>query len=269
MLTFPTIDPVAVALGPVKIHWYGIMYLLGFAAGWYIAVRRTNSKYSPVLKKQVEDLVLFGALGVVLGGRIGYVLFYHFDSFLADPVWLFKVWEGGMSFHGGFLGVVIAMWIYARRHAINFIDLLDFIAPSIPPGLGFGRLGNFIGQELWGRPSDVPWAMVFPKEGADAVARHPSQLYEAFFEGLVLFVVLYWFSLKPRPRGALCGLGILLYGVFRTGVEFTRQPDAHLSYDLFGWVTRGQILSIPMIVVGAGLMIWAYKDSLSSYSRHR
>lgn len=268
MLTHPDFDPVAFELGPLAVHWYGIMYLLGFAAGWYIAMRRSRNKICPVRPAQVEDLLLFVALGVVLGGRIGYVFFYQFDTLVADPLYLFRVWEGGMSFHGGFLGVVFAMWWFARRTKIHFIDILDFIAPCIPPGLLFGRMGNFIGQELWGRPTDLPWAMTFPREGVDAVARHPSQLYEAFFEGLVLLVVLLWFSAGPRPRGAVCGLGIFLYGCFRIGVEFTREPDAHINFDLFGWVTRGQLLSVPMVIVGAGLLLWAYNRNRPLFSRY-
>ncbi|MGQ9427168.1 prolipoprotein diacylglyceryl transferase [Gilvimarinus sp. F26214L] len=259
MLSYPDIDPVAFSLGPLQVHWYGIAYLCGFAAAWWIAVRRSRLKHTSIRKEQIEDLIVYGALGVILGGRIGYVLFYQFDVFLANPLWLFKVWEGGMSFHGGMLGVVAAMWLYARKHRIHFLDLMDFVAPAVPPGLGFGRLGNFIGQELWGRETNVPWGMVFPKDELGLV-RHPSQLYEAALEGLVLFVILYWYAARPRPRGAVAALFVLLYGCFRFAVEFTRQPDAHIQFDLFGWVTRGQLLSLPMILVGAGVLVWTYRN---------
>ncbi|MGI1679652.1 MAG: prolipoprotein diacylglyceryl transferase [Cellvibrionaceae bacterium] len=268
MLTFPDFDPVALSLGPVKVHWYGIMYLLAFTAAWLIAMHQAKKKNSAIKKDQIEDLILFGALGVVVGGRIGYVFFYQFESFLNDPLWLFRVWEGGMSFHGGFVGVVFSMWFYARKIKVSFLSLLDFIAPLVPLGLGFGRVGNFIGQELWGRATDFPWGMKFPREGAEAIARHPSQLYEAALEGLLLFVILYWFSSRTRPIGSICGLGIFLYGCFRILVEFTREPDVHIQFDLFGWVTRGQILSLPMVLIGFGLFVWAYNKSRSEFIRY-
>lgn len=253
MLTYPDIDPVAFSLGPLTVHWYGITYLCGFAAAWWVALRLSRLKHTAVDKRQIEDLVVFGAIGVILGGRIGYVLFYRLDLFLANPLWLFQVWEGGMSFHGGLLGVILAMWIYARKHNIAYLRLMDFVAPAVPLGLGFGRIGNFIGQELWGRETTMPWGMVFPKDELGLV-RHPSQLYEAFLEGLVLFVIVYWFAQKPRPRGAVAALFLLGYGCFRFLVEFTRQPDA----PLFDWMTRGQLLSLPMIVGGLAMLIWAY-----------
>jgi phosphatidylglycerol:prolipoprotein diacylglycerol transferase len=258
VLTHPDFDPVLIAIGPLKIHWYGVMYLIAFAAAWWLARRRTRLAHCPLQKEHVDDLIFYGALGVVLGGRFGYVMFYNFEQFLANPLWLLKVWEGGMSFHGGLLGVIVAMFLYARRLRLPVGSLLDNVAPIVPIGLGMGRLGNFIGQELWGRASDVPWAMVFPKDSS-GLARHPSQLYQATLEGLVLFVALYWFASKPRPRWAVGGLFMALYGFFRFIVEFFRQPDSHIGFDLMGWMTRGQLLSMPMILIGMMLMIWAYR----------
>lgn len=257
MLMHPNIDPVAFSVGPVSVHWYGIMYLLAFATAWFLAMRRTKRPDSPLTPKQVEDLIFYGALGVVLGGRIGYVFFYNFETFLADPLWLFQVWEGGMSFHGGLLGVVASNILYCRKIGIKFPELMDFVAVIVAPGLGFGRLGNFIGQELWGRPTDVAWGMVFPKD-PEALVRHPSQLYQAFLEGIVLFAIVYWFARKPRPRLAISALFVIFYGIFRFMVEFVREPDAHIPDLIFGWMTRGQLLTLPMIAIGLGVFIWAY-----------
>ncbi len=267
MLTYPDIDPVALhidafeifgwTIGPLNVHWYGLMYLFGFAAAWAVGVYRAKKEWSPVQKSQVEDMIFYAALGVVLGGRIGYVLFYNLEGFLENPVELFRVWEGGMSFHGGLLGVIIAMWLYSRKIKRSFLVLMDFGAPLVPIGLGLGRLGNFIGGELWGRATDVPWGMVFPKD-SEQLVRHPSQLYQAFLEGLVLFVILFWFSRKPRPKAAVAALFLILYGLFRFLVEFFREPDAHIGY-MFGWMTRGQLLSIPMILFGASIMYWTYQ----------
>lgn len=268
MLTYPEIDPVLLSmgpfaiagksLGPIEIHWYGVMYLLGFFAAWMVALKRSSGPDPVISKSQIEDLIVYGAIGVIIGGRFGYVLFYYFDRFLLDPLWLFRVWEGGMSFHGGILGVAVAMWLYARKIGKPFLGVADFVAPMVPLGLGFGRLGNFIGQELWGRASDVSWAMVFPRDPL-GLARHPSQLYQACLEGLVLFIVLFWFSSKPRPRGAVAGLFLVLYGCFRFVVEFAREPDSHIGFDWLGWITRGQLLTVPMIVGGALLLLWAYR----------
>ncbi|MFV8781223.1 prolipoprotein diacylglyceryl transferase [Microbulbifer sp. SA54] len=258
MLTYPEIDPVAVAIGPLKVHWYGLMYLAGFAAAWWLAMRRASKPWSPVIKSEVEDLILFCAIGVVVGGRLGYMFFYNFGELVAHPLSLFKVWEGGMSFHGGLVGVMLAATIYARRIGTTFPDLIDFVAPLVPIGLGLGRIGNFIGQELWGRETDAPWGMVFPRD-PEMLVRHPSQLYQAFLEGLVLFVVLWIFSSKPRPRLAVGGLFLLLYGCFRFLVEFVREPDGHIGFDLFGWMTRGQLLSLPMIATGILLLVWSYR----------
>ncbi|WP_226668203.1 prolipoprotein diacylglyceryl transferase [Microbulbifer aggregans] len=258
MLTYPEIDPVAVAIGPLKVHWYGLMYLAGFAAAWWLAMRRASKPWSPVIKSEVEDLILFCAIGVVVGGRLGYMFFYNFPELVAHPLSLFKVWEGGMSFHGGLVGVMLAATLYARKIGTTFPDLIDFVAPLVPIGLGLGRIGNFVGQELWGRETEGPWGMVFPRD-PELLVRHPSQLYQAFLEGLVLFVVLWIFSSKPRPRLAVGGLFLLLYGFFRFLVEFVREPDGHIGFDLFGWMTRGQLLSLPMIAAGILLLVWSYR----------
>ena len=262
MLTHPDIDPIALSIGPVSIHWYGIMYLLAFSTAWWLASRRAGFDHSPLKKSQVDDLIFYGALGVVLGGRFGYVIFYNFDKFLEQPLWLFKVWQGGMSFHGGLLGVVVAMLIYARRIKVDAGRMLDFVAPIVPLGLGMGRLGNFIGQELWGRAADVsavPWAMVFPAD-PEGLPRHPSQLYQLGLEGILLFLIVYGFSAKPRPMWSVGGLFIACYGVFRFIVEFFRQPDSHIGFDALGWLTRGQILSLPMIVTGIVVVVYAYRQ---------
>ena len=259
MLTYPEIDPVAIALGPIKVHWYGLMYVAAFAMAWWLAVGRSKRKDTPYSADQVEDLIFFGAIGVVLGGRFGYVFFYGFERFLSDPVWLFKVWEGGMSFHGGLLGVMLAMYVFGRRHKRDMITTLDFVAPIVPLGLGFGRVGNFIGGELYGRVSDVPWAMVFPGGGPDP--RHPSQLYQAGLEGLMLFIVVFWFSAKPRPKYAVSGVFAIGYGAQRFFVEFFRQPDTHIGFDAFEWLTRGQVLSLPLIGVGVLFLYFAYRST--------
>lgn len=259
MLQYPSLDPIAFSLGPLQVHWYGIMYLCAFASAWYIGMRRAKAPHAIINREQVENMITYGAFGVILGGRIGYVFFYNVDYWLTDPLWLFRVWEGGMSFHGGLLGVIAAMFIYAWRINKDFLSLMDFVAPTVPLGLGFGRLGNFVGQELWGRVSDVPWAMVFPKAAdPDGVARHPSQLYQAFLEGLVLFLIVFWFSAKPRPRGAVAGVFLIGYSVFRFSVEFVREPDQGIGFDLLGWMTRGQLLCIPMFILGVGLLGYAY-----------
>jgi phosphatidylglycerol:prolipoprotein diacylglycerol transferase len=256
VLTFPQIDPVALQLGPLKIHWYGLMYLGGFVAAWWLANRRAARPGSDWSPQQVSDLIFYCGLGVVLGGRVGYVLFYNFERFLEDPLWLFAVWEGGMAFHGGLLGVAIAIVLYARKFHKTIFGVADFVVPLVPIGLGLGRLGNFIGGELWGRPTDLPWGMIFPR--ADALVRHPSQLYQLALEGVLLFCLLWWFSAKPRPAMAVSGLFLLCYGSFRFLVEFARQPDSHLGYIAFDWLTMGQVLSLPMILVGALFMLWAY-----------
>ncbi len=259
MLTFPQIDPVLIAIGPLKVHWYGLMYLIGFAGVWVLGRKRAQQPLSPIKPEAIEDLVTYGALGVILGGRVGYILFYNFSQFLQDPSILFKIWQGGMSFHGGMLGVFIAMWIFGKKQNCSMLQLTDVIAPLCPIGLGAGRLGNFINSELWGRTTDVPWGMVFPNGGA--LPRHPSQLYEAFLEGVVLFIILWAYTSKPRPTMGATGLALFCYGCFRFFVEFFRMPDAHLGYLALDWVTMGQILSMPMILIGVGMLYWAHKKS--------
>lgn len=257
MLTYPQIDPVALALGPIKIHWYGLTYLVGFLGGWYLArlrARRPNSGWNP---DETGDLVFYIALGVILGGRIGSILFYNFEEFTRDPLMLLRIWQGGMSFHGGFIGVLVAFWLYARNTGRRFFEVADFLAPVFPLGLGAGRIGNFINGELWGRTTDVPWGMVFPH--VDSQARHPNQLYQFFFEGVVLFAIMWIYSRKPRPTMAVSGLFGVAYGIYRFLIEFVREPDAHLGFIAFDWLTMGQLLSIPMILIGALLMVWAYR----------
>jgi len=260
MLPYPEIDPVALSLGPLKVHWYGLTYLTGLAFAWWLAARRTRRPWSVVTREQVDDLIFYAALGVVLGGRFGYVIFYGGDHLLKDPSWLLRVWEGGMSFHGGFLGVLFAMYLFARRHNIVFGALMDFVAPLVPVGLALGRLGNFIGQELWGRATDVPWAMVFPHDPAQ-LPRHPSQLYQFALEGMLLFVIMMWFSSRPRPVWSIAGVFALGYGCLRFIAEFFREPDRDIGFQALGWVTRGQMLSVPMIALGIYLIVTAYRKA--------
>lgn len=257
MLTYPNFDPIAIELGPLKIHWYGIMYLVGFGLAWWLGRFRAKQPRSGWNEQQVGDLIFFGALGVILGGRIGYIVFYNFSGFMAEPLSLFKIWQGGMSFHGGVIGVIISMWLFGRKFDKRFFDIADFVAPLFPLGYAAGRIGNFINGELWGRVAEVPWAMVFP--GAGPLPRHPSQLYQAFLEGIVVFLVLWFYSSRPRPRMAVSGMFLLLYGTFRFIDEFFRQPDAHLGFIAFGWLTMGQLLSVPMALGGIAMMWWSYR----------
>ncbi|HRP97192.1 MAG TPA: prolipoprotein diacylglyceryl transferase [Rhodocyclaceae bacterium] len=276
---FVDINPIAFSLGPLQVHWYGIMYLIGFGAAWWLGQRRRAAGRLPVSAEQFSDLAFYGMMGVILGGRIGYMLFYDSAELLRHPLSLIRVWEGGMSFHGGLLGVLVAGWWWSRRNAIHFFDTIDFVAPLVPIGLGLGRLGNFIGGELWGRHTDLPWGMIFPRAldylgktrdelrqmylagQLDGQARHPSQLYEFLLEGVVLFAVLWIYSRKPRPRYAVSGLFALLYGVFRFVVEFVREPDAQLGFLAFDWLTMGQLLSVPLILVGAFLLWLSRRQS--------
>lgn len=257
MLVHPQFDPVAIHIGPLGIHWYGLMYIAGFLALLWLGRHRIRS--NPACgwtEKQLDDVLFYGVLGVILGGRLGYVLFYQFEYYLSHPAGIFAVWQGGMSFHGGFLGVLAAMALYVRRHRLHWLALMDFIAPLVPPGLAAGRLGNFINGELWGRPTDLPWGMVFPQ--VDSMPRHPSQLYEFGLEGVALFALLWLYSTRPRPVGAVSGLFLLGYGTFRFLVEYTRQPDGFLGFLAFG-LTMGQWLSLPMILAGAGMMLWSHR----------
>ncbi|MEJ1340106.1 MAG: prolipoprotein diacylglyceryl transferase [Candidatus Sedimenticola sp. (ex Thyasira tokunagai)] len=274
MLTYPDIDPVLLSIGPLKVHWYGAMYLVGFFGGWWLARMRAARQGSGWAPQQIDDLLFYIALGVVLGGRLGYTLFYKFDLLLQDPLSLLRIWEGGMSFHGGLLGVLFAMWLYGRRFQRRFFDLTDFIAPLIPIGLGAGRLGNFINGELWGGPGSVPWAMQvscdrfydlcanklqLPAVTGFTPPLHPSQLYEALLEGVVLFIILWLYSAKPRPVMAVSGMFLLCYGLFRFLVELVRMPDSHIGYLAFNWLTQGQLLTLPMLLGGPLLLVIAYR----------
>jgi phosphatidylglycerol:prolipoprotein diacylglycerol transferase len=263
MLAYPQIEAVAFAIGPLKVHWYGLTYLAAFASAWLLARVRARRADSPVTREQIDDIIFYAAMGAVLGGRLGYVFFYDFEKFLNDPLWLFRVWEGGMAFHGGMLGVTLAMAWYARKQRIAVGALLDFVVPLAPIGLGFGRLGNFINGELWGRVTDAPWAMIFPSD-PDQLPRHPSQLYQFFLEGIVLFVIVWWYSARPRPRWSVGALFLGLYGLQRFIVEFFRQPDSQIGFAAFGWMSRGQELSLPMILIGAGVFIWAHTNRSAS-----
>ena len=257
MLVHPQFDPIAIQLGPLAIRWYGLMYLTAFALVIVLGRRRARQQMLTGWRpSDVDDMLFFGVFGVILGGRLGYVLFYKPLYYFAHPLEIFEVWHGGMSFHGGFLGVLIALWFFARRRHKALLDVTDFVAPLCPLGLGAGRLGNFINAELVGRPTDVPWGMVFPQ--VDNVPRHPSQLYEFGLEGLLLFVVIWIYSSRQRPRGAVSGLFLIGYGVLRFIVEFTRAPDDFLGY-LAGGLTMGQWLSMPMIAAGVVMMLWAYQ----------
>lgn len=258
MFVYPDPNPVAFSIGPLDVHWYGLMYLLSFLLGWGLAVYRTRLPHIHWRREEVGDYLFYVVLGVVIGGRLGYMLFYQPDVLLSDPLQIFYVWQGGMSFHGGLIGVLVASLWYARNSGRAFFDITDFVAPIVPVGLLFGRIGNFINGELVGRVTDVPWAIIYKGNPYIDGARHPSQLYEAALEGLVLFAILWWFSSKPRPRMAVSGVFLVGYGCFRFFLEFFRQPDAFLGFVAFGWMTMGQVLSAPMIIFGALLLAIAY-----------
>lgn len=275
-MIYPEFDPIITSIGPLALRWYGLMYLLGFVGAWWLARYRARYPGSIMTPLQVDDLIFYGALGVVLGGRIGYILFYSFDAWLADPLVLLRVWEGGMSFHGGLLGVMAAMVLLCRKHGFSYFQLGDFVAPLAPVGLFFGRIGNFINGELWGGPTDLPWGMQVSCSAHLELCRdkldlgygavmtpplHPSQLYEAGLEGLLLFVLLWWYTSKPRTAPAASGLFLVGYGLARFAVEFVRMPDAHLGYLAFGWLTMGQLLTLPMILLGLALLAWARRHS--------
>ena len=259
MLPYPDIDPVAFHLGPLAIRWYGISYVAGILLAWWL-LRWRAVQQSPRVwtTDQVADLIFYAAIGMIVGGRLGSVVFYNLPYYLAHPLEILMINRGGMSFHGGVIGVLIALWFYRRTIHRTYGQVLDFLTPVVPVGLFFGRIANFINGELWGAPSNLPWAVIFPDPRAGGIPRHPSQLYEAFLEGIVLFMILWSFSGKDRPAPAVLGLGLLCYGVFRTAVEFVRAPDAHIGYLAFGWLTLGQVLSVPMIIAGAVLLCFAY-----------
>ena len=259
MLRYPGFNPIAFQAGPLKVHWYGIMYLLGFAAAWLLARRRALRPASSWRPVDVDDLIFYAMLGVILGGRLGYVLFYGLGFWAKDPIYPLKIWDGGMSFHGGMLGVIAAVALFAWRRRRNVADVLDFTVPLPGLGLFFGRIGNFINSELWGKPTTVPWGF-----NVDGRVLHPSQLYEAFFEGLVLFSIIWWFTSRPRPRWAPSALFLIIYGVARTCIEFVRVPDEHIGYLAGGWLTEGQVLSVPMIIIGLALFAYAYRAQVPS-----
>ncbi|HWU84769.1 MAG TPA: prolipoprotein diacylglyceryl transferase [Rhodocyclaceae bacterium] len=259
MLVYPKIDPIAIHIGPLGVHWYGLMYLAGFVAFLYLGKRRAARFPERGLSPDMlDDLLTYGVLGVILGGRLGQVLFYEPGYYFSHPLEIVAIWKGGMSFHGGFLGVLLAVALFARRRGLRFFQVTDFIAPLVPFGLMAGRIGNFINGELWGRvaPADLPWAMIFPH--VDMRPRHPSQLYEAGLEGLCLFLILWLFTSRNRPVGAVSGLFLIGYGVFRSVSEYFREPDV----GIFGHsyvVSMGQWLSLPMILIGLWFMLRAYR----------
>lgn len=261
MLVHPQPDPIAFSLGPVGVHWYGLMYLLGFVAAIALGHLRAKQQWRNWTGIQVDDLIFYGALGVIIGGRVGYVLFYDFAHFLQDPLSIFVLWKGGMSFHGGFLGVLAAVWLFARRYKKSYWDVVDFAAPLVPIGLGAGRIGNFINAELPGRAADasLPWAMQWP--GVQHLV-HPSPLYQALTEGVLLFLIVWFFSWRPRPRYAVSGVFALCYGCFRFTTEFFREPDAHIGYLYGGWLTMGQLLSLPLVAVGVFMLVLAYRKRI-------
>jgi phosphatidylglycerol:prolipoprotein diacylglycerol transferase len=274
MIYLHQLDPILIELGPLKVHWYGVMYLIGFAAAWFLGRSRVRAGRLPGVNEQAfGDLMFYAMLGVIFGARIGYILIYDLSSYIADPVQIVKIWQGGMSFHGGLAGVLVASLWWARRHKLHFFDVVDFVAPLVPAGLGLGRLGNFINGELWGKYTGGDWGVIFPQAEAqlaamsasdlqtmhaagvlDQFARHPSQLYQLSLEGIAMFCLLWWFSRRPRPRYAVAGMFALLYGCFRFLVEFVRVPDEQIGYIAFDWLTMGQVLSMPLIALGLALL---------------
>jgi phosphatidylglycerol:prolipoprotein diacylglycerol transferase len=256
MITFPQIDPVIFSIGPLAVRWYGLMYLLGFAGSFFYMRYLARLRKFPMNSEEISDLIFYGVFGVILGGRLGYTLFYNFAYYIEHPLEIFAVWQGGMSFHGGLLGVVVAILVFCKRRQKSILEVGDIVAAATPIGLGFGRLGNFINAELWGRVTDVPWGVVFP--GAGSLPRHPSQLYEALLEGCLLFVILWVAHKKKIKRGVPIFIFLGGYGLCRFVVELFRQPDAHIGF-LWSGVTMGQILSLPMIIVGLAGIFWLYK----------
>jgi phosphatidylglycerol---prolipoprotein diacylglyceryl transferase len=270
MIVLPDINPEIIRIGPIAVRWYGMMYVFGFAAAIILGTRRSLQKRSPLTPEQFHNLIFYVLAGLIIGARLGYTLFYNGSYYFQHPVEILAVWTGGMSFHGGLIGVFCGVALFSYRNGLKLLDTGDFLVPLAPPGLFAGRVGNFINGELWGRPSDLPWAMVFNDPSAGGIARHPSQLYEASLEGIVLFSILWVFSSKPRHRGSVTGLFLLLYGLFRFLVEFCRQPDLQLGFIAMDWMTMGQLLSLPMIVIGAWLFIHSSRaDHLSPHSANK
>ena len=257
MLTHPNFDPIAISLGPLAIRWYGLMYLAAFGFLWWLGRIRIARGRAPIPREQFDDLIFLGVLGTILGGRLGYVLFYKPAYYLSHPLEIFAIWQGGMAFHGAFLGVLAAAGFFAWRRHVDWWRLMDFIAPCVPTGLAAGRLGNFINGELWGRPTDLPWGMVF--RGAGSLPRHPSQLYQFALEGVLLFALLWWYASKPRARGAVSAMFLMGYGAFRFIVEFAREPDNFLGLLALN-LSMGQWLSLPMIAAGILLYLWSQKS---------
>ncbi|MBM23590.1 MAG: prolipoprotein diacylglyceryl transferase [Gammaproteobacteria bacterium] len=261
MFIYPEIDPIAIRIGPLAVAWYGLMYLMGFIAAYFLAKSKVKQQGSPVNQKQIDDLIFYAAIGVISGGRIGYMIFYDFSTLLNDPFsWtlsLLQLWNGGMSFHGGLIGVLLAMLLFSRKVQQPFISIIDFIAPLVPIGLGLGRIGNFINGELWGKPTDFYFGFLF-----QGVVRHPTQLYEAFLEGLLLFVILWLFTAKQRTTGFSSAVFLILYGIFRIGIEFFRLPDSQIGYLAWNWLTLGQVLSLPMLLIGFWLFYKAKRADL-------
>jgi len=257
MFAYPAINPVAFYLFSWPVYWYGLMYLVGFLGGW--AVLALRLKYSPrgFTQDQLSDIVFYSALGAIIGGRLGYMIFYDGPVLLANPLLILQIWKGGMSFHGGLLGVLVAMFLCARKMQKPFLALTDLIAPAVPIGLGAGRIGNFINGELWGRVTTSSLGMIFPNAGV--LPRYPSQLFEFALEGILMFIILWLYSNKPRPLGKVSGLFAILYGVFRFSIEFFREPDVQIGFVAFGWLTEGQLLSLPLILVGILLMVFQFK----------
>lgn len=256
MIEYPNINPVAIEIGSISIYWYGVMYLVSFIIAWFLAKTRAKRLNYLWSNEAISDFIFYCAIGVFLGGRLGYVLFYSPLEFIHNPITVFKIWHGGMSFHGGLTGVIISMLLFARKTNTPFLKILDFTAPLAPIGLTLGRIGNFINAELWGKTTSMPWGILFPNAGP--LPRHPSQLYEAFSEGVILFLMLWIYSSKPKPIGTTSGVFLLGYGLIRFSCEFFREPDPQIGFIAFKWLTMGQILSIPMIIIGI-VMLWFYK----------
>ncbi len=259
MISYPSFDPIAFSIGPIHVYWYGMMYLLGFIMAWWLAQWRNKHYQLGWTKDDIGDVLFYAALGVIIGGRLGYILIYDTLSIQLDPLRVLRVWEGGMSFHGGLLGVVVATYVFAKRVRRPFWRVADFLVPLVPVGLGLGRLGNFINGELWGRVTDVPWAMIFPRAGIEP--RHPSQLYEFCFEGIFLFALIWWYARRSRAPGSVTAVFLMGYGVCRFLVEFFREPDIQIGFVAFDWLTMGQLLSILMLALGMFLFVYAHRLS--------